>query len=55
VKQELNLKREVTIEEIVENINNATVGDINRLFKDYLNPDKAAVFLYGDVEDFMIY
>lgn len=55
VKQELNLKREVTIEEIVESINKTTKENINRLFKDYLNLDKAAVFLYGDVEDFMIY
>ncbi len=55
VNQELNLKREVTIEEIVERIDHATVDDINRLFQEYLNLDKAAVFLYGDVADFMIY
>lgn len=49
VNQELNLKREVTPEEIIECINKATVDDINRLFQDFLDLDKAAVFLYGDV------
>jgi predicted Zn-dependent peptidase len=55
VNQEVNLKREVTIEEIVESIDKTTVDDINRLFQEYLNLEKSAVFLYGDVADFMIY
>jgi predicted Zn-dependent peptidase len=55
VNQEVNLKREVTIEEIVESIDKTTVDDINRLFREYVNLEKSAVFLYGDVADFMIY
>ena len=51
VNQELNLKREVTTEEIIEGINKATVDDINSLFQDFLDLDKAAVFLYGNVPD----
>jgi predicted Zn-dependent peptidase len=51
VNNELNLKREMTIEEIVEKINKAAVDDINRLVQDYLDLEKAAIFLYGDVEE----
>lgn len=50
VNNELNLKREMTIEEIVEKINKAAVDDINRLVQDYLDLEKASIFLYGDVE-----
>jgi predicted Zn-dependent peptidase len=49
VSNELNLKREVTIEEIVDDINRASVEDINRLFHDYMDLDNAAIFFYGDV------
>ncbi|MCP5102191.1 MAG: insulinase family protein [bacterium] len=49
VNNELNMNQELTIEEIVDDINNATVNDINALFQDYLNLDKESVFLYGDV------
>ncbi len=51
VSNELNLKREVTIEEIIDDINNASVEDINRLFHDCTDLDNAAVFFYGDVAE----
>lgn len=51
VNNELNLKREVTIDELVEKINRVTRDDIHRLCDSYLDMDRAAVFLYGDVAD----
>jgi predicted Zn-dependent peptidase len=51
VSNELNLKREVTIEEIIEDVNNASLDDINQLFRDYLDLDNAAYFFYGDVNN----
>lgn len=51
ISNELSLKREVTIEEIVDDINRATVEDINRLFHDYMDLDNMTVFFYGDVAE----
>lgn len=50
VNNELNLKREATIEEIVDDINRATVDDINLLYREYLDMSNAALLLYGDVK-----
>ncbi|MCP4156968.1 MAG: insulinase family protein, partial [bacterium] len=51
VNHEVNLKREITIKEIVNNISQSTVENINQLANDFLNLDKAAIFLYGDIGD----
>lgn len=51
VNNELNLEREFTIEEIVEKINGVTRDDIHEMCRSYLDMDRAAVFLYGDVAD----
>lgn len=51
VNNELHYQREVTIEEIVDNVGSATIDDINHLFRKYLDMDKMSVFLYGDVSN----
>jgi predicted Zn-dependent peptidase len=51
VNNELNMKREITLEQVLEYINDVKMDDINRLLEDYPAPDSAAVFLYGDVTD----
>lgn len=50
INNELNLKREATVEEILGDIKKATVDDINDLSREYLDMNNAAVFLYGDVK-----
>lgn len=49
VANELNLKKDLPIEAIVEDVNAATVDDINQLIRSELDMKKGAVFLYGDV------
>jgi predicted Zn-dependent peptidase len=51
VNNELFQKREITTQEIVDDINNTTINEINQLFKDYFNLEKMAVFFYGAVQD----
>ena len=51
VNNELFRLKEVTPEEIIDDINLTSIDDINRLFKDYFNMDEMAVFLYGDVTE----
>lgn len=47
---ELNLKREMTVAEILEDIKTVTVEDINDLCRDYLDMSRASVFFYGDLK-----
>lgn len=54
VNNELNLKRESTIEEIVDDINRASVDDISRLYQEYIDMSNATVFLYGDIKPRLI-
>lgn len=49
VNNELNMKREITIEEVMGYINEITIDNIHQLLLDYPDPEHAAVFLYGDV------
>lgn len=51
LNHELGLQREVPISEIVEDLNNTTVDDINQLFRDYMDLDNTAFFLYGDIDE----
>ncbi|MCK4942663.1 MAG: insulinase family protein [Candidatus Aminicenantes bacterium] len=50
VSQDLFLKRELKINEILENINETTVHDINKLLEIHLNLDQVAMLLYGNVQ-----
>lgn len=50
VNQEFFLKRELQTKEIIENINKLTAADINRLFKDFLDLQEAAIFFYGNIK-----
>lgn len=49
VNNELHYQREVTIEEIVDNVSSATIDDMDHLFQKYLDMDNMSVFLYGDI------
>ncbi len=49
VANEMYFQREVTLDEILEDVNRAGIEDINRLFHDYLDLDNAAIMLYGDI------
>lgn len=49
VNNELNLQREITMEEIVEDINRAGVRDFDEIIANELNLEKTALFLYGDI------
>jgi len=49
VNQEIFLKRELETSEIIKNIDNASVEDINKLFRDFLDMDESAMMLYGDI------
>ena len=51
VNNELFHHREITPQEIIDDINNTTIDEINQLFKDYFNLEKMAVFLYGAVHE----
>ncbi len=51
VNQEFFLKRELETREIVDNINKVTGENINHLFKDFLNLQETAVFLYGNIRE----
>ena len=51
VNQDLYLKRELKINEIIEDINETTVKDINKLLEIHLNMDRTALLLYGNVEE----
>jgi predicted Zn-dependent peptidase len=47
VNNEIFLKKEVTIEEIVEHLNCTSIEDINQLARQYLDLDRMTVFIYG--------
>jgi predicted Zn-dependent peptidase len=47
VNNELFQKREITPQEILDDINNTSIDEINQLFKDFFNLKKMAIFLYG--------
>ncbi|MGE5341705.1 MAG: M16 family metallopeptidase [Candidatus Omnitrophota bacterium] len=49
VNNELFIKKNLSLEEIITNINETTVDDINRLFNEHLDLDHMSVFLYGDL------
>ncbi|MCP4221662.1 MAG: insulinase family protein [bacterium] len=53
VNQELNEGRDIPISDIIADIENATKDDIDQLARKYLDLDKAALFLYGDVDENM--
>ncbi len=55
VNQELNLQREVTVKEIIDNINATTKDDIHQLIDEYLDLDNAFILLYGDIDEKMSY
>jgi predicted Zn-dependent peptidase len=45
--QELYFKKEQEVAAIIAEINEATIADINGFYRQYLNPDQAALFTYG--------
>jgi hypothetical protein len=49
VNNELFLKRQLALQEIIDNIDTASINDIDQLFKNYLDLDEMSIFLYGDV------
>jgi len=49
VNQDFFFGRELTVEEIIRDIDRLTVADINRVCRDYLDWQKATLFLYGDL------
>lgn len=51
VNNELYLGRELNPHEIIDNMNSASLQDINNLITNHLAPDKMSVFLYGDVHE----
>ena len=51
VMQDLYLKKEYTLNEILELINETTVSDIQKLLDTYINPDQAAILLFGNVPE----
>ncbi len=50
VKQELFLSRELTMKEIIENIDKVTKADIDRLLNDFLDLRQNSIFLYGNIK-----
>ncbi|MCK5057190.1 MAG: insulinase family protein [Candidatus Aminicenantes bacterium] len=51
VNQEFFLKRELQVEEIIENIEKVTRDDINRLCEIFLNLQETSVFFYGNIPE----
>jgi predicted Zn-dependent peptidase len=51
VMQDLYLKKEFTINEILEQINETGTSDIKKLLDTYVNLDQASILLYGNVND----
>jgi predicted Zn-dependent peptidase len=51
VNQDLFLKRELKINELLEDINETSVKDINKLLDVHLNIDRASLLLYGNVNE----
>ena len=49
VNNELFQKKDITTQEIIDDIDQASVDSINQLCSDYLDLEKMAAFLYGDV------
>jgi predicted Zn-dependent peptidase len=52
VNNELFIKKQVTLEDIIDNICGASIDDIDRLARQYLDMENMSVFLYGDVRHF---
>ena len=52
VNNELFLKRQLILQEIIDNISAAKINDINQLFKQYLDLEKMSIFLYGGVHKY---
>lgn len=51
VNNELFFKREISPQQIIDDINQTTTEDIQQLFNQYFDLDEMALFLYGDVPD----
>jgi predicted Zn-dependent peptidase len=49
VNNELFLKRQLILQEIIDNISAAGINDINQLYKHYLDLNEMSIFLYGGV------
>ncbi|NIM11186.1 MAG: hypothetical protein GTO45_04280 [Candidatus Aminicenantes bacterium] len=52
VNNELFLKRQLILQEIIDNISTAAINDINQLFKHYLDLEEMSIFLYGGVRKY---
>lgn len=52
VNNELFLKRQLILQEIIDNISAAGINDINQLYKHYLDLEEMSIFLYGGVHKY---
>jgi len=49
VNNELYLKRQIALQEIIDDVNTAGIEDIHGLFRECLDLNEMSIFLYGDV------